>query len=73
MMGLTPGPLVRVLLLFAQKNPLVVLTTPFFMFMVFVTIGINLIGEVLPLVVLVTIVVESKSGRRIEIFWIPKS
>ena len=32
MMGLTPGPLVRALFLFALKNPLVMLTTPLVVF-----------------------------------------
>ena len=40
---------------------------------VFVLIGIESIGEVIPLVVFITILVDSKGGRLIEIFWRPKS
>ena len=39
----------------------------------FVPIGIDSIGDVVPLVVLVTIGVDSKGGQLIEIFWRSKS
>ena len=40
---------------------------------VFVPIGIDSIGDIVPLVVFVPIGVESKGGRLIEIFWRPRS
>ena len=40
---------------------------------IFVLTGIKSIGDVVPLVVFVPKVVESKGGRLIEIFWRPKS
>ena len=40
---------------------------------VFVPTGIESIGDVVPLVMFLPIVVESKVGRLIELFWRPKS
>ena len=40
---------------------------------IFFPIGIDSIGDIIPLVVLVPIGVESKVGQLIEIFWCPKS
>ena len=84
MMGLTSGPLIRALFLFALKIPLIVLTTvgrveDYFGRVygmgsgIFVPILINSIGDDVPLFVFVTIVFESKVGQLIEIFWRPKS
>ena len=59
-MGLTPGLLVHALLLFALKNPLVVLKVPLVVFVAWVLvfffpIGIDSIGDIVPLVVFVPI------------------
>ena len=40
---------------------------------VFILMGIDSNCEVVPLVMFVPIVVESKGGRLIELFWRPKS
>ena len=40
---------------------------------VFFPIGTDSIGVVVVLVVFITIVVESKGGQLVEIFWRPKS
>ena len=40
MMGLTPGPLVRALLLFALHNTLVVLTTPLIVLMITLVVSV---------------------------------
>ena len=73
MMGLTPGPLVCALSLFALNNPLVVLTTPLVVFVasvlaVFVSTEIESIGDVFTFIVFIPIGVESKGGRLIELF-----
>ena len=84
-MGMTLGPLVRALFLFVLKIPLVVLMTPLVMLMtplavfvacvfsVFVPIGIKYNGDVVPLVVFISIGVDFKGGQLNEIFWRPKS
>ena len=85
MMGLILGPLMRDIFIFALNNllvvlmtPLVVLTTPFVAFVVvehevFFPIVIESIGDGVPLVVFLPIIVDSKGGRFNEIFWHPKS
>ena len=40
---------------------------------VFVPIGIESTSDVVPLVVFIPKVVDSKSGRLVELFWRPKS
>ena len=73
-------PLVRPIFFFALNNLLVVLITPLvvltILLVVFVAwipdffpIGIESIGDVVTLVVLVPIGVESKGGQFLEIFW----
>ena len=77
MMSLTPGPLVRALFLFALKVMLFMLTTWLVAFVAYVLAffftGIESNCDIDPLVVFVTIGVESKGGRLIELFWRPKS
>ena len=85
MMGLTLGPLVRVIFIFSLKNILVllttllvVLTTPLVLFVAwglefFDLTGIESIGDVVLLVMFVSRGVESKGGQLIEFFWRPKS
>ena len=83
MMGLTPGPLVRVNFLFALMNPLIMLETLLVVLknplvvsvawgVSFFLTGIESIGDVVPLVVFLPKGADSKGGRLIEIFWHPK-
>ena len=70
-------------LLVMLTTPLVVLTISLAIFvawfLVFLEWGmaflivIESIGDVVPLVVFVPMVIDSKGGRRIEIFWRPKA
>ena len=83
-MGLTPGLMVRALFLFALKNPLVMLETLLVVLINLLVvsvawglfsppIGIESIGDVVLLVVLVPKGFKSKGGRLIEIFWRPNT
>ena len=78
MMGLTPGPLVHALFLFALKNPLVVFTT---LLVVFVAWGLVFLSPqessqlvtLLRLFLFVPKGLEPKGAELVEICWRPKS